>query len=57
MVHHGPGRRTWEDVPKPESRDPTDAIIKVDAVPICGTDLHILEGDVPEGRAGQGPWP
>ena len=37
----------WEDVPKPEITDDTDAIVRVDATTICGTDLHILKGDLP----------
>ncbi|MFD1046365.1 alcohol dehydrogenase, partial [Kibdelosporangium lantanae] len=48
LVYHGPGRRAWEEVPKPELQAATDAIVRVDAVTICGTDLHILKGDVPE---------
>jgi alcohol dehydrogenase len=48
LVYHGPGRRTWEEVSKPAIQDDTDAIVRVDAVTICGTDLHILKGDVPE---------
>ncbi|MEE2061454.1 zinc-dependent alcohol dehydrogenase family protein [Rhodococcus artemisiae] len=48
LVFHGPGKRVWEDVPDPHIQDPTDAIVRVDAVTICGTDLHILGGDVPE---------
>ena len=47
LVYHGAGKKDWETVPDPELTDPTDAIIKVDAVTICGTDLHILRGDVP----------
>jgi alcohol dehydrogenase len=47
MVYHGPGNKSWEDVPKPSIVDDTDAIVRVDAVTICGTDLHILKGDVP----------
>jgi len=47
MVYHGPGNRAWEDVPKPVIIDDTDAIVRVDSVTICGTDLHILKGDVP----------
>jgi alcohol dehydrogenase len=53
MVYHGPTRKSWEEVPKPVIIDDTDAIVRVDAVTICGTDLHILKGDVPtvdEGR-------
>jgi alcohol dehydrogenase len=48
LVYHGPGRKAWQEVPKPTIRDDTDAIVRVDAVTICGTDLHILKGDVPE---------
>jgi len=47
LVYHGPGVKAWEDVPKPEIIADTDAIVRVDATTICGTDLHILKGDVP----------
>ncbi len=47
LVYHGPGQKAWEDVAKPTILDDTDAIVRVDAVTICGTDLHILKGDVP----------
>ena len=47
LVYHGPGRRAWEEVADPRIIDDTDAIIGVDVVTICGTDLHILKGDVP----------
>ena len=47
LVYHGPGQKAWEDVPKPTIVSDTDAIVRVDAVTICGTDLHILKGDVP----------
>lgn len=47
LVYHGPGQKAWEDVPKPDIIADTDAIVRVDAVTICGTDLHILKGDVP----------
>ena len=53
LVYHGPGRHSWEEVPKPTIIDPLDAIVRVDAVTICGTDLHILKGDVPEVEAGR----
>ena len=53
LVFHGPGRRSWEDVAKPTIIDPDDAIVRVDAVTICGTDLHILGGDVPEVTPGR----
>jgi alcohol dehydrogenase len=48
LVYHGAGKKDWEPVPDPDIIDPTDAIIRVEAVTICGTDLHILKGDVPE---------
>src|SRR6266705_1233143 len=48
LVYHGPGQRAWEDVPDPTIQDPTDAIVRIDSSTICGTDLHILKGDVPE---------
>jgi alcohol dehydrogenase len=47
LVYHGPGRRSWDEVPDPVIQDPEDALVQVDAVTICGTDLHILKGDVP----------
>ena len=53
LVFHGPGKRAWEDVPRPMIKDPGDAIVRVTTSTICGTDLHILKGDVPsvtEGR-------
>ncbi|MFE2218734.1 zinc-dependent alcohol dehydrogenase family protein [Streptomyces canus] len=51
-VFHGAGQAAWEEVPDPAVKDPTDAIVRVLAVTICGTDLHILKGDVPEVRPG-----
>ena len=48
LVYHGPGEKAWEDVADPMIGADTDAIVRVDAVTICGTDLHILKGDVPE---------
>ncbi len=47
LVFHGPGRKSWEQVPDPVIIDNTDAIVRIDATTICGTDLHILKGDVP----------
>ncbi len=52
LVYHGPGQKTWEEIPDPELRDDTDVVVGVDAVTICGTDLHILKGDVPEVKPG-----
>src|SRR5690348_5638399 len=48
LVYHGAGRKQWAEVPKPTIMSSKDAIVRVDAVTICGTDLHILKGDVPE---------
>ncbi|GAB3309780.1 zinc-dependent alcohol dehydrogenase family protein [Geodermatophilus aquaeductus] len=48
LVYHGPGKRSWEVVPDPRIEDPEDAVVRVDGFTICGTDLHILKGDVPE---------
>lgn len=47
LVYHGPGKKAWEEVPDPEIKTPTDAIVQIDTTTICGTDLHILKGDVP----------
>lgn len=47
LVYHGPGNKAWEDVPDPRILNATDAIVKIDSTTICGTDLHILKGDVP----------
>ncbi|MEY2462895.1 MAG: alcohol dehydrogenase, partial [Acidimicrobiaceae bacterium] len=43
LAYHGPGQKAWEEAPKPSVREDTDAIVRVDAVTICGTDLHILK--------------
>ena len=48
LVYHGPGLRTWETVQDPTIVEPTDAVVQIDSSTICGTDLHILKGDVPE---------
>ena len=47
LVYHGPGQKAWEEVPDPKIEAPTDVIVQVDTTTICGTDLHILKGDVP----------
>src|SRR5450631_1220733 len=47
LVYHGPGKSGWEAKPKPRIENSTDAIVRVDKTTICGTDLHILKGDVP----------
>jgi alcohol dehydrogenase len=53
LVYGGAGHRSWVDLPAPGIKDPEDAVVRVDAVTICGTDLHILKGDVPEVEAGR----
>jgi alcohol dehydrogenase len=52
LVYHGPGERSWDIVPDPVLSAPTDAIVRIDTTTICGTDLHILKGDVPEVQPG-----
>jgi alcohol dehydrogenase len=46
LVYHGPGNKAWEDVPDATIQDPTDVVVRVETTTICGTDLHILQGDV-----------
>lgn len=53
LVYYGPGRKSWEDKPKPVVLDATDAIVKIHKTTICGTDLHIMKGDVPEVAPGR----
>jgi alcohol dehydrogenase len=53
LVYHGPGEKAWEAVPDPAIKDTTDAIVRVEATTICGTDLHILKGDTPEVASGR----
>lgn len=47
LVYHGPGNRAWEDKARPVIREPGDAIVRITTSTICGTDLHILKGDIP----------
>ena len=47
LVYHGPGQKSWDTVPDPSPAEPTDIVVQVDTTTICGTDLHILKGDVP----------
>ncbi len=47
LVYEGPGKKSLEERPVPKLGAPTDAIVKVTKTTICGTDLHILKGDVP----------
>jgi len=47
LVYHGPGKRAWEDKPRPAIQLPSDAVVRITTSTICGTDLHILKGDLP----------
>ncbi|THU84446.1 L-iditol 2-dehydrogenase [Dendrothele bispora CBS 962.96] len=47
LVYRGPGQVVVEQRPKPIIQSPTDAIVRMQKTTICGTDLHILNGDVP----------
>jgi len=47
LVYHSAGKMSWEDKPNPLIEEPTDAIVKILKTTICGTDLHIMKGDVP----------
>jgi alcohol dehydrogenase len=53
LVYHGPGQRTWEDKPRPTVEKPTDAVVKIARTTICGTDLHIMKGDLPTVTSGR----
>ena len=53
LAYHGPHKLAWEERPKPVLLEATDAIVRITTTTLCGTDLHILKGDVPtvaEGR-------
>ncbi|MFG1294808.1 zinc-dependent alcohol dehydrogenase family protein [Xanthobacter variabilis] len=52
LVYRGPGQKALEDVPDPKIEQPTDAVVKVSRTTICGSDLHILKGDVPTVKPG-----
>ena len=52
LVYNGPGRKNVEDRPKPALAMPGDAIVRITRTTICGTDLHILKGDVPTCKPG-----
>lgn len=53
LVYKGPGRTAFENRPKPQIAAPTDAIVRVTRTTICGTDLHILKGDLPSCAPGR----
>jgi alcohol dehydrogenase len=52
LVYYGPGKKSWEEKSMPVIEKPTDALVKMSKTTICGTDLHILKGDVPEVKKG-----
>jgi alcohol dehydrogenase len=47
LVYHGPGKCAWENKPRPAIQEPGDAVVRITTSTICGTDLHILKGDLP----------
>lgn len=53
LTYQGPGKKSWSDIPTPEIDKPTDAIVRIVHTTICGTDLHILKGDVPQVTPGR----
>lgn len=53
LVYYGPGKKSWEEKPKPELQEATDAVVKILKTTICGTDLHIMKGDMPEVASGR----
>src|ERR1700689_2938949 len=53
LIYQGPGKKAWDEMPDPKIEQSTDVIVKMVATTICGTDLHILKGDVPEVEAGR----
>jgi alcohol dehydrogenase len=53
LVYHGPGKKAFEEHPKPEISAPGDAIVRITKTTICGTDLHILKGDLPSCQPGR----
>ena len=52
LVYHAPGQRGWDTVKDPEIIEETDIVVRIDSSTICGSDLHILKGDVPETTPG-----
>ena len=53
LVYHGAGKKAWEQVPKPAVQETTDALVRILKTTICGTDLHIMKGDLPEVKEGR----
>jgi alcohol dehydrogenase len=53
LVYHGPGQRAWDETRRPAIQNATDAIVRITTSTICGTDLHILKGDLPSVTPGR----
>ncbi len=53
IIYKGPGEKSWDSAPMPELSEPTDALVKILKTTICGTDLHILKGDLPAVTSGR----
>ncbi len=53
LVYHGPGKKTLEEIPRPLLKEETDVLVRITKTTICGTDLHILKGDVPTVKEGR----
>ena len=53
LVYQGPGIKALENRPRPALVAPTDAIVRITKTTICGSDLHILRGDVPSCHPGR----
>src|ERR1700722_9520974 len=53
LVYHGAGKKAWEQTAKPVLQEPTDGVVKILKTTICGTDLHIMKGDLPEVKDGR----
>jgi alcohol dehydrogenase len=53
LVYHGPGNKSLEDMSKPVLQEATDAVVRILKTTLCGTDLHILKGDVPTVKEGR----
>ena len=52
LVYHGPSKKSWEEKAKPAIQKASDAVVKILKTTICGTDLHIMKGDLPSVREG-----
>ena len=53
MVYHGPGLKSWEERPQPRIQEATDALVRITTTTVCGTDLSILRGGLPQVAEGR----